>query len=172
MSDFYLIAEIKSVYGKKGFVSVISYTDFPEHFFNLRKVYIELFNDKKEFFVEEVKQIKNFFSIKFKNFNSDKDVEFLSGKKVFIEAKDIVSLSKDTFFIHDLIGSKVFRNDELIGTIEDVLCLPANDVYVIKDILNKEILIPAVKEFVLSFDSVNKVLILQPGGKIYEDDED
>lgn len=172
MSDFYLIAEIKSVYGNKGFVSVTSHTDFPDRFSKLNKVYIELFHDRKEFFVEEVKQKKSTLLIKFKNFNSDDDVEFLIGKKVFIEAEDVVPLSKDTFFIHDLIGSKVLRNGKYFGIIEDVLNLPANDIYVIKNLLDKEILIPAVKEFVLSFDVINKVLILQPGGKIYEDDED
>jgi 16S rRNA processing protein RimM len=172
VSDFYLIAEIKSVYGNKGFVSVTSHTDFPDRFSKLDKVYIELFQDRKEFFVDEVKQKKSSLLLKFKNFNSDDEVEFLVGKKIFISSEDIVSLSIDTFFIHDLVGSKVLRNGEHFGIIEDVLNLPANDVYVIKNLLNEEVLIPAVKEFVLSFDPVNKVLILQPGGKIYEDDED
>jgi 16S rRNA processing protein RimM len=76
------------------------------------------------------------------------------------------------FFIHDLIGSIVYRNDEKIGKITDVLNMPANDVYVIENLSHEEILVPAVKDYVNSFDPVKKILILQPGGKIYEDDED
>ena len=172
MSDFYLIAEIKSVYGKKGFLSVVSYTDFPERFLKLEKVYIEIYDDKKLLIVEEIKKNKNNFLIKFENFNNNKDVEFLAGKKIYVDSENVVALSGNMFFIHDLIGSIVYRNNEKIGKITDVLNLPANDVYVIENLSHEEILIPAIKDYVSSFDPVKKILILQPGGKIYDDDED
>ena len=172
MSDFYLIAEIKSIYGKKGHVTAITHTDFPERFLKLKKVFVEVYGDKKLFYVQEIKKNKNNFLIKFKNFNNGSEVKFLIGKKIYIDSENVVSLSEDLFFVHDLIGSVVYRNKEEIGMIKDVLNLPANDVYVIMSRLHKEILIPAVKDYIAGFDPVNKILILQPGGKIYEDDED
>lgn len=171
MSEYYLIAEVKAVYGSDGFVSVRSHSDYPDRFFDLERVYIEVFGDKKEFFVEEVVELKNFFALKFKNFNTAKEAEFLVGKRIYVSSEEAIELVDNTFFIHDLIGSKVYRNGEVFGTLIDVLKLPANDVYVITGLEGNEILIPAVSDYVERFDPVEKVLILQPGGAIYDDDE-
>jgi 16S rRNA processing protein RimM len=172
LADYFLIAKIIQAFGKNGFVKISSYSDFPQRFFNLKNVYVDFEGDKKKFFVENVTRQKNFFALKFKNFDSDKDVEVLSGKEIFVDDENLVKLPNDFFFIHDLIGSKVFKNDEQIGEITDVINLPANDVYVIRDKEQKEILIPAVLEFIESFDPQKKVMILKPGSDFYEQDED
>lgn len=171
MSDYSLVAEIKSVYKKDGFVSLIPHANFPETILNLKKIYVEVFGGYKEFFVEKTDIVKNNFILKLKNFNSEDEVLFLLGKKIYIISEDKSELDKDEFFVHDLIGSEVFRNDERFGKITDVLSLPANDVYVIDDCDGNEILIPAVKDYVESFDPVKKKLILKPGGSIYDDED-
>jgi 16S rRNA processing protein RimM len=171
VSDFYLIAKVTSVSGKKGAVKIISYSDYPERFIHLSKVYLDFFGNKKLFFVENAKQNKNFFIVKFRNFNSDKDSAILIGKEIFVDEKNLVKLPDNHFFIHDLIGSRVLKNDREIGIIKDVLQYPANDVYVIEDGIGNETLLPAVLKFIESFDSINKILKLKPGVDLYEDDE-
>jgi 16S rRNA processing protein RimM len=170
VKDFFLIAKVVSVFGKEGFVRISSFSDFPERFFRLHKVYIDFFDDRKEFFVQEVRKHKNDFLLKFQNFDTNKEAEILMGKEIFVDNNDVVKLPENYFFIHDLIGSKVFRNNSEFGVIKDVLTYPANDVYVIEN-NGKEILIPAKMEFIESFDSVNKIMVLKPGGDLYEDDE-
>jgi ribosomal 30S subunit maturation factor RimM len=71
-----------------------------------------------------------------------------------------------------LIGSKVLRNSVEIGKISNVVSFPANDIYVIENKEGKEILITAVHDYVEKFNSVEKLLILKSGEKLYEDDED
>ena len=171
MSEFYLIATVGSAFGKHGAVKIISHSDFPERFFNLSEVYIDFFNKKKLFFVENVVQHNNIFTIKFRNFDSDKDVGILAGKDIFVDEEHLVKLPENHFFIHDLIGSRVVRNDREIGAIKDVLKYPANDIYVVIDDDGKETLIPAVLEFIESFDPVKKILMLKPGEELYDDDE-
>lgn len=171
MSEFYLIATISSAFGKSGAVKIISHSDFPDRFFSLSEVYIDFFNSKKLFFVENVKQHNNIFTIKFRNFDSDKDVEILIGKDIFVDDEHLVKLPENHFFIHDLIGSRVVRNDKEIGIIKDVLKYPANDVYVVIDKTGNDLLIPAVMDFIDSFDSGNKILKLKPGEELYDDDE-
>ena len=171
MSDFYLIATVTSVSGKKGAVKIISYSDYPERFFYLSKVYIDFFGEKKLFFVEKVKQNKNFFTIKFKNFNSEQDSEILVGKEIFVDEENLVRLPANHFFIHDLIGSRVIKDDKELGVIKEVYQYPANDVYVIEDAEGKEILLPAILMFIESFDNAKKILKLKPGEDLYEDDE-
>ena len=96
-------------------------------------------------------------------------MEVLLGKDIFVDENDVVKLPADQYFIHDLIGSSVFRNKILVGKIVDVMVLPANDVYVI-DADGKEILIPAIKEFVEKFIPSEKKLFLIPEADIDYDE--
>ena len=171
MNEFFLIAKIVSTYGEKGFVRIVSYSDFPDRFFDLKNVFINFFGSWKTFFVKDVKKQKKFFILKFENFDSDKEASILIGKEIYVDSKNVVTLPENHFFIHDIIGSKVYRNNKEFGVVEDILNLPANDVYVINS-FGKEVLIPAVKEFIDKFDPVKKILFLIPGDELFEDDED
>ena len=166
-----MVARITSTADKKGFVKIYSYSDFPERFFSLKEVYIDFFDNKKKFIVEEVKKFKNDYFIRFKNFESAQDTKFLLDKEIFVDEKDAVKLPEKVYFVHDLTGSKVFRNEKLFGIIKEVLSYPANDVYVIEDPDGGEILLPALSELIKSFDAERKVMILVPGESFYEDED-
>ncbi len=166
-----MIARITSVADKTGFVKIYSYSDFPERFFSLREVYIDFFDSKKKFIVEDVKKNRNDFFLKFRNFESDRDTKILLDKEIYVDEKDAVELPEKVFFIHDLLDSKVFRNGKLFGIIKDVLSYPANDVYVIKTGNGGEILLPALSELIESFNPENKVMVLKPGDSFYEDED-
>ena len=166
---FYLIARIISLIGKDGFVKVESYSGFHEGFEKLRKVYIDFWGDKKIFTVENVKEYRNSFSIKFLNFNSQRDSQVLIGREVFVADNDFSKLPEDHFFINDLIGSKVFKNDKLIGEITDVLKMPANDVMSIKGDKGNEILLPIFLEIIESFDHGEKIMVIKEDYNLSDD---
>lgn len=184
MIEYFLIARIVSIFekpritqgksvfrsAKEGFVKIFSYSDFPERFFNLKKVYIDFFGEKKEFWVERVEKINDSVLLKFRNFDTAGDVSVLVGKEIFVDNENLIKLPDNYFFVHDLLGSEVFRNNEFFGKIKDVLSYPANDVYVIEN-NGVEILIPAVPDYLESFDPDKKILVLKPGDELYENDE-
>ncbi len=171
MDQFILIAKIVALRGSDGFVAIDSYSDFSERFYDLKKIFIEFFGNKKEFVVEEVDKIKGKFLLKIKGFNSSDDAKIFIGKHIFIDEKDSIQLSENTFFIHDIIGSKVYRSKVLLGSVEDVLVLPANDVYVVKDLNNKNILIPAIKDFIKKIDPEKKRIdLVAECDLLYEDE--
>lgn len=186
MSEYYLIAEIKSLCGDDGFVSLMSYSDRPGRLRELKKVFIDIFGEKREFIPESFREVKSAASgrnaggrkasdglcVKFKNFNSSEDAQILLGRSVYVAAENLDELSDDTYFVHDLIGSEVRRNGARFGIIKDVLILPANDVYVIEDISGEEVLLPAIRDYVESFDAVGKILTLKPGDQIYDENAD
>lgn len=171
MSEYFLIARITSASDKKGFVKIFSYSDFPERFLSLTEVYIDFFDSKKKFIVEKVKKVKHDFFIKFKNFDSAIETRVLLDKEIFVDEKSVIRLPDNVYFIHDLLKSKVFRNEKYFGRIIDVLSYPANDVYVIEDVNGQEILLPALSELIESFDEKNKMMILKPGESFYEDED-
>lgn len=163
MKEYFLIAEIKSVFNTDGFVTITSYSDVPSRFFDLEKVMIEIFGTQKEIFIEEVDLHGKEVILKFRNFDSDEDVIGLIGSKLFIDSKDSIELPADSFFIHDLIGSIVLKDDKFFGELIDVMTLSSNDVYVVRDLDANEVLIPAIKDYVEKFDKAEKKLYLTPG---------
>lgn len=168
MDDLYLIAKIVSLHGLDGSVRIISYSDFPERFFRLKRVKIDFFGKHKDFVVENVVSEGENFVIRFQNFSSREVSEALIGKEIFVTKEDLVKLPDDYFYIHDLVGSKVYRKGILLGEITEVLQLPANDVYVIKG--EKEILIPALRRLIVSFSPEAKELILSEEEDLYDEE--
>lgn len=169
--EYYLIGEIKSVYNNNGFVLVKSFSDVPDRFLKIKSVFLDFFGAKKELFIDEVKGSGNTLAVKFKNFETESDAQYLIGKSVYITEKETELPSDDVFYIHDIIGSEVYRNGELFGRVEDVLQLPANDVYVINKTDGKEYLLPAVFDYIESFDPKGKKLTLKPGDSDFYDED-
>ena len=172
MADYFLIAKIISPDGDKGFLKINSFSNDADRFKKLKKVYIDFWGEKKIFSLQSIIRKKGSILIKFNNFDDKESVGIFVGKEIFVDDKELVKLPKEHYFIHDIIGSKVIRNDVEFGEVTDVYSLPANDVYVIRTAKGEEILIPAVHEFIESIDTLKKVLILKSGEDIYEDDED
>ncbi len=71
----------------------------------------------------------------------------LRGKTVTLYRED---MDEDVIFAGDLIGMEVFSQAERIGELTQVLDYPGNQVYVVKG--EREYMLPAVKEFILSTD--------------------
>jgi 16S rRNA processing protein RimM len=171
VNDLFLIAEIRSAFGQAGCVQIESYSDFKDRFFDLKKVFVEIFGTKKELFVEYAKEIDRKFVLKFVGFDSCENVEILLGKKLYVDDEGAVKPSEDTYFIHDLIGSEVVHNGNILGVVEDVFAYPANDVIVALDKDNRRISIPAIKDFIKGFDAGKKRLELTDGSELLYDDE-
>ena len=172
MDDFLLIAKIMAVYNSKGYLLLESYSDFLERFFKLKNVFIEFFGNVKEFTVEDISILDENIIIKFKGINSSGDAEIFLTKDVFVDKQNSIKLEKDSYFIHDIIGSRVFRGNEFLGQVKDVMILPANDVYVVTDIDNKIILVPAIKDYIKDFNVELKKIYLVPNCDLLYDDED
>jgi 16S rRNA processing protein RimM len=172
VTEYFLVAKIVSAEGEEGYLKIDSFSNTPERFSKLKKVYLDFWGEKKIFSLQSVKQKKENILIKFENFNDKESVGVLVGKDIFVDDADVLKLPDKHYYIHDVIGCKVIRDDIEFGEVTDVYSMPANDVYVIRSTSGEEILIPAVNEFIESIDTLNKVLILKSGEDIYEDDED
>jgi len=160
VKDYFFVADITSLFGKEGFVKIQPYSDFPERFFEMEIAFIDFWGDKKKLEIENVRQLNKTFALKFKSFDTEREAKIFIGRKMYVEEKDLVKLPEHNYYVHDLIGSKVFQNDIEIGKITNVLSPPANDVIVIIGKEKKEILIPLVLDFIEKYDPEKKVLIL------------
>ena len=92
-------------------------------------------------------------------------------EKVLYLSRDDVELDDDTYFIKDLIGIEVSDADtgKIYGLIKDVFQTGANDVYSIKN-GEKEYLVPAIADVVVSTDIENKKMTIRPLEGLFEDE--
>lgn len=170
MKEFFLIAKISSLYGHNGSVKVELYSDFRNRHSGTKKIFIDFWGDKKILYLESVKYPGSSVVLKFKNFDDEREAGLLIGRELFVEKKDLVKLEKYNYYIHDLIGSNVFQNGEVIGEVVDVLTLPANDVIVINRENEDELLIPFVLDYIENIDPEKKRMVIRK--EIDYDDED
>lgn len=153
MEDTLQVGIITSPHGVKGEVKVYPTTDDARRFKRLKEVILDTGKERINLEIESVKFFKNLVILKFKGIDNINDVEKYKQKSLYVTRKNAVRLSRDEYFIADLIGLSV--QDECgdkIGTMKDVMETGANDVYVIEMNDGRELLLPAIKQCVLEVD--------------------
>ena len=157
----FVIGKILKPHGVKGSVKVEVITSFPEHFLELKTVYIEHENQKQAYSIENARLSNRFVFLKFLEINDYDQAETLRNRYIFIPEEDLMPLGKDEYYIHDLIGMKVFdEQDSFIGTIHDVWTYSANDVYVLNTEDGQEKLIPAIKSIIKSVNTKERTMVI------------
>lgn len=150
---YFEIGQIVNTFGIKGFVKIVPFTDDLERFEELERVFVVKQKQLIEMQIEEVKYHKNLVLVKFKGIEDINMAEKYKGCYIKIKRENARKLPKDTYFIADLIGMDVYDEDgNLLGKVDDIFNNKSHDVYVIKDDLGKQILLPSTKEVIKDVD--------------------
>ncbi len=153
MEDLLKVGIISSTHGIRGEVKVFPTTDDPQRFKKLKNILLDSGKEKRNLKIQSVKFFKQFVILKFEEIDDINDIEKYKGSSLYVTRDQAVKLQKDEYFIADLIGLTVIAEEEkLEGTLKDVMETGANDVYVIELTDGRELLLPAIKECVLSVD--------------------
>jgi 16S rRNA processing protein RimM len=160
LDDKISIGRIINNHGLDGLVKFMPFTNIGEMVFGLDE--ITLYNpENKEFFmsrVEEVKPLNRFFVLKLSGLNSIEDAKKMMGFQIYVPYEDLPELGEDEYYMFQLMNSKVYYEDgEYIGVVEDVMETGSNDVIQIKG--EEEVLIPLIKDYIVSLDLDNKKIV-------------
>ena len=159
--EYFEIGQIVNTFGIKGFVKIVPFTDDLERFEELESVFVVKQKQLIEMQIEEVKYHKNLVLVKFKGIEDINMAEKYKGCYIKIKRENARKLPKDTYFIADLIGIDVYdENGNLLGKVDDIFNNKSHDVYVIKDDLGKQILLPSTKEVIKDVDVENNKIIV------------
>ncbi len=163
------IGKISKPVGLKGYVKVLSLTDFPERFKSLKsikllnhkenEVLINKFSNSEDFFIEDVIYEKEFFKILFNNYNDINSVSDLIGCFLIIDESERIKLENGRYYYDELIGMDVKYNDSIIGKTIAIENYGGHDLFKIKlrkD--NNHVLIPYVDDFIKKIDLKNKYI--------------
>ncbi len=161
MEQLMEIGQIVNTYGIKGYLKIVPYTDDITRFEKLESIYIEVKKELKDFIIEDVKYSKNLVLLKLKGIDDINSAEIYKNCYIKIPRSQAVKLPENSYFIVDLIGLNVYTdNDEELGNIIDVFSTGANDIYVVKNELGKQVLLPAISDVIKKVDIQNKKMIV------------
>lgn len=99
--------------------------------------------------------------LKLEGIDKIEDAEGYKGLYIKIKKEDRIKLPKDSYYISDIIGFEVYKeNGEKLGDLEDIVSTKSNDIYIVKDLLGKQILLPGLKSVIKKVDLENKKIIV------------
>lgn len=159
------IGQIINTFGIKGEIKVTPFTDDINRFDDLKKVYVKTKNKEKIYKIESVRYHKNMVLLKLEGIETPEEAELLKNSFLEIDREDAIPLKEGQYFIVDLIGLEVYSEEGvLLGKVEDIYNTGANDIYVIKDELGKQILLPGTKEVIKEVKLDDRIIVhLIPG---------
>lgn len=162
MEDFLQVGVITQTHGIRGEVKIFPMTDDVKRFKKGILLMLDTGKENLQLEVESVKFFKQYVILKFKGYDSINDIEKYVKKNLYVSRENAVKCKKDEYFIADLIGLTVLNDEDnqSIGTITDVMTTGANDVYVVETLDGNEVLIPAIRDCILSVDLDQKTMLV------------
>lgn len=161
MVKYFEVGQIVNTFGIKGQVKVMPFTDDITRFDELKEVYIDKKGDMQLFQIEHVNYHKNMVILKIKGIETVEQAEKYRNCYLKIDRKNAKKLPEDTYFIADLIGLEVYSDEgELLGKLDDIYNNGSSDIYVVKNELGKQILLPAISDVLKKIDLDNAKIIV------------
>ena len=161
MQKYFEVGQIVNTFGINGVVKVKPFTDEIERFEELKFVLIEKNNQLVKYEIKEVKYQKQMVLLKLNGIDNMNQAETFKGCYLKIERKYAKKLLEDTYFIADLIGLNVYTDEgKLLGRLEDIYNSGSSDIYVVKNELGKQILLPAIKDVIKQIDLNDEKIVV------------
>ena len=153
MNKYLELGQIVNVKGLKGEVKVNSFTDDNTKFERIPNVFLKQKGNLKEYSIEKVGYSKNQVIIKFKGVNTVEEAETLRNAYIVVDREIFGELPEGVYYIADLLGLDVYTEDgTLLGKVDDIFSTGSNDVYVVKDELGKQKLLPGIEDVIKLID--------------------
>ena len=148
------------VFGYQGWVKVNTFSGVKGRFSKVKAVYIDSGTELERKILTGQKYHLKQLLLKFGGMDDRETSRIFKGRELFLPEAERIVLPENSFFIHELRGLKVYSvSGEFLGTLTEVISAVGNDLLVVKT-EEKEILIPAVAEFVQVIDlEKGKVLV-------------
>ena len=153
------IGKIVNTHGIRGEIKVAPWCDDPAMFVDLSYFYAD--GVKHE--INRARVHKNTVIVELAGLKHIDEANKMRNKIVTIEREILGELDDGVYYIADLLGITVFdENGETLGILDDIIQTGSNDVYVLKsDKRAKPLLVPALKDVILSVDIEGKRMVVR-----------
>lgn len=146
LQQFLEVGKVTNTHGVMGEVRVQPWADSPEFLCQFKTLYVDQAHWPIK--VERARVHKNMVILKLEGVIDVPSALAMRNAVLYIDRAD-VKLPEGSFFLADIYGLEVrdAETGNILGKVEDVLTLPANNVYVVKG-GERELMIPAVPQFI------------------------
>lgn len=161
MERYLEIGQIVNTFGIKGQVKVNPFTEDIKKFDKLTEIYVEKKKELQLFQIENVNYNKHTVILKLKGIDTIEQAEEYRNCYIKIDREKEEKLPEGVYYIVDLLGLDVYTDEgKLLGKVDDIYNTGSNDIYVVKDELGKQILLPGIEEVLKQVDLENKKIIV------------
>ncbi|MGE3857180.1 MAG: ribosome maturation factor RimM [Dehalococcoidia bacterium] len=151
------VGYINGVWGLKGHVKVTPLSTNPERLRAGSEVRVL----GRATTILEVVTPQGYPIVRFQGYPDRTAADRLRGTYIEIDEADLPALPEDEYYVDDLVGLEVVTTDgAVVGRLTEVLGTGANDVYVVARPGQKDALIPAINDVVLSVDLAAKRMVI------------
>ena len=162
---YFTVGKIVGTHGIKGELKIVSRTDFPDIRFaagNVLHIFHDSIPEPVPATVQSARIHKNTYLLKFAEFDNINDVERFRGGTLKVPEEDLVELPEGEYYYHEIIGCRVVTEDgQEIGTVSDILHTGANDVWTVKRMNGKDVLVPVIDDVVLDVNVSERVITIR-----------
>lgn len=152
------MARVLGAHGIRGHVRCEVITDFPERFKRTGRLHLGDPPVARE--VEAARVEKRGVVLKLAGVDSRDAAQALQGQLLYVREADAVSLPRESYFWHQVIGLAVRSTQgEDLGTVREIIQTGSNDVYVVRPSTgsggadrDRELLLPAISDVVRDID--------------------
>ncbi len=157
---YLLIGEIVRPQGIRGEVKVKHFTDDPNRFLDLESAFYQKGDGYETIVVQKARVQKDDVYLYLQDVLDRDKAETWRGVKLYVDRENARPLTKDEVFIVDILGAKAEdTKGQPIGTLKEVLTPGGVDVFVF-DTPKGTLMIPAIKEVLLTLDADNGRIVL------------
>ncbi len=137
-----VIGKIASVYGLKGWLKVVSFTEPPENIFNYKPWQLLIGNKKEEIVPTHFKIQGGRMIVQMPGYTDCDVARRFTGAEIAINREQLPPLPANEYYWTDLEGLAVIsKTNEPLGIVDHVMATGTNDVLVVQGV-NKRHLIP------------------------------
>ena len=149
---YLLIGRLQKSHGVKGEIDMRVITQFPERIRAGKTVFLG--EEHQEYVIASVRWKNNLLILRLNGFDNPEDASKLTNLEVFTKSRNLPKLPDGQYYHHQLIGLKVWEDQELLGELVEIMETGANDVYVIQAEDGTDLLIPAIPQVIKEIDTV------------------
>lgn len=162
MNEYFEIGKIVNTVGVNGELKIYPTTDDAKRFGLLKTVSIMLNGALIEKAVKNVRYHRNLVMLKLDGIDDMDAANALRGGVIIIDRANALPLAENEYYLRDLLGISVSTEDGgNLGVLRDVIFTGANDVYVIRCMDGKDLLIPAISDCILTVNIEEKYMIVR-----------
>ncbi len=161
--DFVIIGQVVKPHGIRGAVKVQPITDDPQRYSSLERVFLGTEDHPGQaFIIKNVQFQSRFIILTLQGIDTRNDAEMWRRRYVQIPKEETLPLPEGAQYFFQLVGLKVVTNKGgFIGTVEDVVAYPANNVFVVAA-KEREILIPDIPDVIEKVDLDEGEIVINP----------